>query len=151
MNGEMGLLPIEWSVADAFNTTETAIFNSELQSLLDCTCPGCTSLNGDCQIDFNVTSDSAGIIKLDSLLIEGCIEEPEPPEPPEKCNCSELEERISELEEKFDEIDERVGILEAALEGIQETIDILQEGLEEIEELILDYLDKLPPGLSKRF
>jgi Mg-chelatase subunit ChlD len=77
---------VEWSFMGEFMISQTANFTEGLQDVLDCTCDGCQEDGDFCIVDLNLSSDTAGILIANNLLITGCI--PEIPQDIECYNCS---------------------------------------------------------------
>jgi len=79
----------EWFYAGYFDTTETAEFQAELDSLKDCICTGCTVDGTHCIIDMKTFSEGKGFISLSDILIEICVYTTDPtsyPGAPELCD-----------------------------------------------------------------
>jgi hypothetical protein len=60
------------------------------------------------------------------------------------CNCSEQNQRISNLEGNLTELKERVNSLESAIATIQSSVSLLQQGLDAFKSLVLAYLSNAP-------
>jgi len=65
-----------------------------------------------------------------------------PPTHPE-CNCTELTERILELENKIESLDNRVGVVESAISSLQASVQTVQDNLNRL----VSFLTYLPKSL----
>jgi len=67
------------------------------------------------------------------------------------CDCSELQQRIEQLEDKVSSLEsqvqsntEKIGTLEVSITAIQSSISLLQEGLDAFRSLVLGYFSNAP-------